>query len=144
MEKNIKLLNETLAFIKANPALHNQGDWVEVDENNIEACDTPMCFAGHAALLSGATFDKEIYTEDWEWTVHPETGEHISYDDDMYNGGVGMHVSNYAARKLGLNSNEASYLFFASRSGEELEEAVHKFSEGYSVDEFGDFYKKEI
>lgn len=138
MAKNIKLLQDTLQFIKMNPQLHDQGDWVQVDEDNLETCDTPMCFAGHAALLSGGTFDKEIWEEEWDWNVDYDTGKHVSYYAEN-----GAHVSTFAADRLGLNEEERVYLFAGTRSGEELEEAVQKFSEGYTVDFDGNFVKEK-
>lgn len=139
MEKNVKLLQDTLDFIKTNPKNYNQGDWVEAGESADEVCETTMCFAGHAALLAGATFDKDIWFDEFEWQVDFETGKHGNYyDDDL------VHVSTYAASKLGLNANEHSYLFSSERSIQEIEQAVRLFSEGFTVDFNGDFYKKEI
>lgn len=138
-EKNVKLLKDTLEFIKANPKLHDQGDWVQVDEDNLEACDTPMCFAGHAALLAGGTFDKELFAYNWEWDVDPNTGEHV----DAYVAEDAIHVSTFAARKLGLSETESSYLFYGGRSGREIENAVNAFCNGYTVDFNENFYKKE-
>lgn len=73
-EKNLKLLRETLEFIKKNPARHNQGAWVAATDDDTgdvvnELCETSMCFAGHAALLAGGTFDIKVYAVDFEWNV---------------------------------------------------------------------------
>lgn len=138
MEKNVELLNATMDWIKANPKLHDQGDWVEPGN---EACETTMCFAGHATILAGGTFDRKIYERDYDWTVDAETGQH--QERRVYSLGCGCcdetvenqtHVANFAAKKLGLNPDEQAYLFHGGRSLEELEEAVKKFSEGYTVD----------
>lgn len=139
MGKNVKLLNDTLDFIKSNPKLHHQGDWVEAGENEAEyqACDTTMCFAGHAALIAGGTFDKDIWFGEFEWEVNEETGKHTGYyeDDDL------VHVSTFAASKLGLNDSERSYLFDSARTIQEIEEAVRLFGQGYTVDFYGNFFK---
>lgn len=142
MEKNIKLLNETLDFIKTNPKLHHQGDWVEAGQTEAEyqACETTMCFAGHAALLAGGTFDKTIWFDEFEWEVDEETGQHKGYadDDDSL-----IHVSTFAAEKLGLNDDERCYLFDSSRTIQDIEKAVRLFGEGWTVSWNGDFYKKD-
>ena len=133
MPKNIKLLQDTLAFIQANPDKHSQGDWVDPAT---EACETTMCFAGHAAILAGGTFDRDIFGELWEWNVDQETGQHVRAEDDWDDGlpdGV-VHVADFAQRKLGLTRDERAYLFAGNRSRGEIEEAVEKFSEGKSIE----------
>lgn len=135
--KNVKLLQDTLSWIKAHPESHNQGDWGHYDS---EACETSMCFAGHAAILSGATFDKDIYLEECDWTVNAETGKHVyteyvegddEWDDSDLKPGT-EHVADFAAKKLGVSGDERSYLFGGMRSLQELEEAVDKFSTGHT------------
>lgn len=139
-EKNVQLLKDTLDWIKANPKLHDQGDWVQIDEDSLEACETPMCFAGHAALLAGGQFDKDKFAYDWDWNLDLETGEHVYVDDDNENM---VHVSTYASHKLGLNDTESSYLFYGGRSAQEIENAVNAFCDGYTVDFDDKFYKEE-
>lgn len=140
--KNVKLLKDTLDWIKFNPKTHDQGNWGHYDE---EACETTMCFAGHAAILAGGTFNKDIYREEDEWHVDKETGKHVEtqyreydddndtwdYDDSDLVDGI-VHVADFAARVLGLSDDERTYLFSGSRSLAEIEEAVEKFCDGYS------------
>lgn len=142
MEKNTKLLNDTLAFIKANPKLHNQGDWIDPGEYeaDYQPCSTTMCFAGHAAMLAGATFDKDIWFDEYGWDVDAETGKHTPFCDSENL----IHVSSFAGRKLGLDDSERQYLFSASRSIQEIEEAVDMFSRGYSVTWDGEFYESTV
>lgn len=129
---NAKLLKLTMDFINLFPEKHDQGEW-------IDPCNTTKCFAGHAASLAGATFDQKIWDEDYEWCVDPETGQHIPYKWGEEN----TYISTYAAQVLELTHVEKEYLFHHSRTREELENAVEMLSNGYTVDYFGDFIKKE-
>jgi hypothetical protein len=137
MAKNVTLLNATMNLIKANPQLHDQGMWVD-------PCATTMCFAGHAAVLAGATFDKEIWANQEDWDVDPKTGQHVNpyeYDGGEDEENWPIHVAEFAMNKLGLTWEERDYLFNQSRTREQLEQAVSKFSEGYSCDRHGNFFK---
>lgn len=135
MEKNLVLLKETMEHILKHPETHHQGTWVD-------PCKSTMCFAGHAAMLAGATFNPKIYLEEDEWLVDEETGKHVQWDA----GRSRVYVNDFAAEKLGLNDWEEAYLFNAARTKEELIKAVEKFQEGYSVrrkDYEMEFYKEE-
>lgn len=140
-EKNVPLLLATMALIKVFPEKHDQGTWVDPDP-----CGTTMCFAGHAAVISGATFDKEIFLNEDEWILDPE-GKHVSEDeahDSNWDRKDGYkYVGQFAADKLGLTLEEASYLFQHNRTREQLEDAVYKFAEGYTVSYDNQFYKAE-
>lgn len=59
--KNVKLLNETMDRIKANPQTHDQGVWAHFEE---ETCETFMCSAGH-----NYTYDALAR----EWVFYPES-----------------------------------------------------------------------
>ena len=115
---NKELLRTTMDFINANPQLHNQGDW-------IEPCNSTMCFAGHAAILAGATFDQKIWEMHEEWDVDATTGKHGIFQD--YNDPASMnlcHVSDFAQNKLGISFAEREYLFSPSRTREQLNRFV--------------------
>lgn len=139
--KNIQLLKDTMEWIKAHPEQHNQGVWGYTAK---EACSTFMCFAGHAAVLAGGTFDRKIFLEEDEWHVDAETGKHVPteyvdivdeygdpWDDELKEGII--HVAEFAAEKLGLDEDEKSYLFAGHRSRAELEEFVEKADQGYKL-----------
>lgn len=138
MTKNVALLNETMNWINLHPEQHNQGAWGEYNE---EACETTMCFAGHAAILAGGTFDTKVYMDEFEWNVNAKTGEHVASEwvqsdecpccSELAEGMT--HVADFAAEKLGLSDDERTYLFSGTRTREELNEAVEKFSQGYTV-----------
>lgn len=136
MSKNVTLLNATMNLIKANPILHDQRTW-------IDPCATTMCFAGHAAMLSGATFDKEIWEWEDEWYVDAATGKHVSEDDELPDDEdhCPIHIAEFAMHKLGLTWAERDYLFNHNRTRQQLEQAVAKFSEGYTCDIHGNFFK---
>lgn len=138
-EKNVVLLMATMATIKMHPEKHDQGTWVD-------PCNTTMCFAGHAAVISGATFDKDIFESEDGWLIDPN-GKHVSeydaIDENCHLKDGYLYINEYAREKLGLNYQESSYLFNHSRTPWELEEAIAKFSNGYTVDYNGRFVKEE-
>lgn len=129
---NENLLKLTMLYIKTFPEKHDQGDWVN-------PCDSTMCFAGHAAVLAGATFKNKIYQEEEEWLVDPITGKH----KDWHYNGDRVYIQEFARKKLGLTVRESDYLFHQRRTHEELEKAVEMLSNGYTVDYYGNFTKKE-
>lgn len=100
-EMNVKLLDDTLAYIEAHPEEHDQSTWV---------CDTTMCFAGHALALSGVKVE-----------VDPD--RHILLDGKR----AGMESS--AREALGLTYGEAERLFFA-RDLWSVREAVELIKSG--------------
>lgn len=129
---NAGLLKLTMDYINLFPEKHDQSDWVD-------PCESTMCFADHAAILAGATFKSKIWDNEGEWMVDPATGKHRSYDsanDKEY-------IQYFAQRKLDLTTPEADYLFHQSRTREELKKAVEMLSQGYTVDYYGNFTKRE-
>lgn len=128
-EKNIKLLNLTMDFIKTTPVKHDQSTWVS-------PCGSTMCFAGHAAVLDGAQFNEKLFKEIGDWRIDTETKKHTRSWESI-------SVSSYARKALGLDWDEADYLFEGGRTVEELEEAVRKFSAGMTVDSCGNFYNPD-
>lgn len=130
---NAGLLKLTMDYINLFPEKHDQGDWVD-------PCNSTMCFAGHAAMLAGATFKEKIYKDEDEWMVEPETGKHRRWDFE----GKRIYISEFARRKLELTSDESSYLFHQSRTWEQLQKAVEMLSEGYTVDYYGNYTKKAV
>lgn len=141
-EKNVPLLLATMAMIKVFPEKHDQGSWVD-------PCNTTMCFAGHAAVISGATFDRKIHDDEDSWIVDPDgkhVGEREAYQGDYWDGerkeGY-KFVEEFAKNKLGLTQREADYMFHHARTPEQLENAVYKFAEGYTIDSSWTTFIKE-
>jgi hypothetical protein len=138
-EKNVPLLLATMAMIKVFPEKHDQGSWVD-------PCNTTMCFAGHAGMIAGATFDKDIYAQEDEWILDPN-GKHVGDDqarDRDFNRRKGYkYIEEFATEKLGLTPEESSYLFRHNRTREQLENAVYKLADGWSIDYDGEFFKPE-
>jgi hypothetical protein len=142
-EKNVPLLLATMAMIKVFPEKHDQGSWVD-------PCNTTMCFAGHAAVISGATFDRKIHDDEDSWIVDPD-GKHVdeaaAYEGDYWDGerkeGY-KFIEEFAKDKLGLTNREADYMFHHSRTPEQLEEAVYKFAAGFTIAaNWSEFVKQE-
>lgn len=129
---NVKLLREVLDYIKANPQKWNQDAWfkVSVDKQGepifnkvtlqfeeVNSCNTALCFAGHAALMSGFDAPPRYDYEVWRgWGPGLPKGER-------------MDVDQYATEVLGLSTNQADVLFNGDNSLEDLERIVGKLIE---------------
>lgn len=125
MGPNKALLKKTLEQIKAHPELHNQNFWVVANEENL--CGTAMCFAGHAAVLSGAENPdpKKHFIEDWY--VRKDNLAYMNYEDTYQVPFKDYEsVSKYAGRELGLTSEQSDWLFDSNRTLEEIESAVEE------------------
>lgn len=102
--KNYPLLRKTMETIDADPESHDQGSW-----GTQKGCGTTMCFAGHAAFLSGAVLI-------WE-----KSDTEIMYADEcMTPEGGRQEIEIYAARQLGLDSREVADLFYDAETIEDL------------------------
>lgn len=130
---NAGLLKLTMDYINLFPEKHDQTDWVD-------PCNSTMCFAGHAAILAGATFKEKIWDDEEEWMVDLVTGDHKSWGYE----GKRVYISEFARRKLDLSSDESAYLFHQTRTWEQLQKAVEMLSEGYTVDYYGNYTKKAV
>lgn len=102
MTLNVELLDRTLAHIEAHPEEWDQGAW---------RCETGLCFAGTAAVLSGA-----------KW-LHP-----LGHQQDHWVRGRGSQQSEPAAwraqRLLGLDEDQADELFAAHNTLDDLRRIV--------------------
>jgi hypothetical protein len=114
VKPNVPLLRQTLAHIEAHPEDWNQGSW---------RCDTAACFAGHAALLAGAT-----------WAHRAEDGVDLEnladIDPEAYEAvcppraeGT-VRVSTYAQQVLGIKLGDAARLFEATNELDDLRRIV--------------------
>lgn len=87
---NIKLLKDVRDTIIMNPDSHNQSSWI---------CDTTMCIAGHAAVVSGRA----------EVRVDKLYGVYLANvsdpEESLYASDVGVEV-------LDLTDDERHYLFY--------------------------------
>lgn len=110
MPVNKDLLKRTLAAIEADPASWNQSWW---------RCETAMCFAGHAAILSGATW---VY----EYGKAPSLSHGIMVDTPE---GECTDVDWYAECVLGLSSKQAERLFDEDNSIGQLRRIVAELCE---------------
>jgi hypothetical protein len=93
---NIKLLNEVIADIEANPKSWRQETW-HSRPNAQHPCGTAHCIAGHTALKS-SDYAAQLL------------------EQGIYRG----DPSDVAAAMLGLSEDDAYYLFNASRSWEDI------------------------
>jgi hypothetical protein len=97
---NLKLLDEALARIDANPDEWEQVRW---------RCETAMCLAGHVAHAAGATWVAP-YDSDGGWLA-------VTVDD----GQTKAMVGDFARDALGLRPAQADALFSATNTREGLQ-----------------------
>lgn len=87
---NIKLLKDVRDTIIKNPDSHNQSSWI---------CDTTMCIAGHAAVLSGRA----------ELRVDEPYGAYLASVSDPE---LSLYASDVGEEVLDLTEEERMYLFY--------------------------------
>lgn len=109
--KNYPLLRKTMEHIEAHPEEHDQDHW-----GLKTACGTVMCFAGHAAVLDGAT---PIWNQGPS-DRHPEM-------EAVIRNGSAMRVEQYAGMALGLTDKEADELFWGADDIDDVRKVVAKF-----------------
>lgn len=112
---NVDLMLAVREQITSHPETHKQEMWATRTE-----CGTTYCIAGWAAALSG----KEMFWEpgrDW-----PLEASYLAKPD----GGQGVSVDRYARGVLGLDQDEADFLFSGARPESEalayLDELIEK------------------
>lgn len=119
---NVPLLEKVMAHIEAHPEEWNQDMWVTLpgSESAILAklegrtyCGTAYCFAGHVVHMAGYDFHD------------PEKGGHFVTVD----GGARL-TSEVAACELGLDPEDATDLFWASNTLEDLQRHVKRLVKG--------------
>lgn len=94
---NVELLTRVLAHIETEPDSWKQESFRYHDE--LSACATAFCFAGHAAVMTGAQVPAYRWTD---WSL----AEDGTVDEDS-----DVHVADWARVKLGLTEPEAAALF---------------------------------
>jgi hypothetical protein len=138
---DIPLARKTIEHIEAHPREHNQGAWVTTWQrfgNAAPVCHTAYCFAGHAALLSGGEFAQDNDGEDFVFVQGPITAQ---YRQNKNYGGI--HVADYAQHVLGLAPGEASRLFFANNTIEDLRGMVTSLETVGHLADWGVTYYKD-
>lgn len=138
---NKDLLQKTMDLINAKPETHDQNQWVVTDTHS--PCGTTMCFAGHAAVLAGAEIPDPKKHSVSDWYVDKD-GKYLNRNS--YNNLKGRardeatSVAFYARTALGLDYDQAEYLFGPDLSREDLEEAVQELIETGSLDRVESYY----
>jgi hypothetical protein len=126
-KRNVQLLRATIDYIDTHPEQHSQDDWVN-------ECGTAFCYAGHAALLAGATRPGLEITRENTWYVDTRTLTSVTsryysdLDDEV------ITVSEFAEQQLGLNVNESDIMFSEGRTRAELHALVDAFCDGAWID----------
>ena|SRR5690349_4695053 len=115
MTKNIELLKQVKDSILMDPDSHDQKTWF---------CDTSMCIAGHAAVMSGATVQASRNYSDLLEMVD----EH----------GNMIHPPEYAQEALGLSDDEREYLFYCMNNAvslKRMDQVIQLWEEGKEIDD---------
>ncbi len=114
-EINKFLLKATMEQIEQHPELWDQDVW-------LTDCGTKACFAGWASKLSGF---KPVVIPASETPLGEIYVSAVNEDD--------VHVSDWAAEKLGLTSNEVDVLFDGSNSMGDLRRYVSALLDDKSI-----------
>lgn len=132
--RNVALLQETMAHIEKNPTQHNQNHWMT-------ECGTAFCYAGHAAILAGATTPgREVVSWGHYWGVNTRTLESrgiSSFDvgkNDM------QVVDEFATAQLGITDDEAEALFDGDQTVQSLRLLVDALCADAWIDENGQMH----
>lgn len=126
-ERNVELLRDTMKWIEEHPGEHDQERWVN-------ACGTAFCYAGHAALLAGAT-RPDALGFGIHWGINPVTFKSVT---DTYTGLLAtdnIPVDEFAARQLGITFEESEVLFDGDRTTAELRALVDALCAGAWIDD---------
>jgi hypothetical protein len=100
---NIALLNRVMDHIDAHPAAHNQFTWVAHED-----CGTVACFAGWTVLLH-----HDVARPDQAWKAQHYNDEHLPFEAEVL---------------LGLDREEAAWMFCGSRTREQLRGQVDEWT----------------
>lgn len=119
-----------MSFIEKNPEKHDQTHWVN-------DCGTAFCYAGHAAILSGATLPPPNVSA-WarHWVIDRTSLISVSlstFDFGSHDGIVPIHE--FAAERLGITEAEADVLFDGDRTIAELRALVDALCSGAWIED---------
>jgi hypothetical protein len=132
---NTELGDLVVKQILADPDSHNQGAWSEQFLLDMELCGTTRCFAGWTVALGRpeADFDYgELYDvepNDYRDREYP-AGTEYREASRVWIGNDSRRIADLAQELLGLNGEDAFYLFRHMRTVEELVEGHQALSEG--------------
>lgn len=127
-KRNVELLQATMRYVEEHPAEHNQEHWRT-------ECGTAFCYAGHAALLAGAT--RPTFGTGWDlhWAVNVVTLESADQTADEMRVSGSLHIDEFAASQLGITMHEADALFDGYRTVAGLHALVNALCDGAWIDD---------
>lgn len=130
-QRNVALLQATMAYIEKNPEQHDQNNW-------ITACGTAFCYAGHAAILAGAARPGNEVAE-WgrSWAINVETLESLAVESVSGYSDTVKPIDEFAAARLGLTLDEADVLFDGDQTLRTLRILVDALCADAWIDENG-------
>lgn len=130
-ERNVQLLQDTMAHVEQHPEEHNQDCWVN-------PCGTAFCYAGHAAILAGAARPtRQLARSDNAWFVDPETLESVGTRQPSESA---VEVGDFAELKLGITNAESEVLFDGYRTVKELRKLVDALCANAWIDDNVDIW----
>ena len=137
-ELNVELLDKVMDYIREHPNEHDQTVYgttvADKETGRPSKCGTAMCVAGHVSVtLAGDTpewepeYDYDVNFDIDEGTVSLYCFSQV-YTNDVYRDLVG--VAPRAQTLLGLTDHEASLLFAARNTLDDLERIVERIKAG--------------
>jgi hypothetical protein len=111
---NVPLLRKVLTHIEEHPDEHHQAQWAVRT-----GCGTAYCFAGWAAVMSGAELD-------WDRSGVDAQGRPVTGRCEV--DGQRRYIEVYAKDQLGLSYDDANDLFAWGNSREMLREVAERIA----------------
>lgn len=137
-ERNVTLLQNTMKFIEEHPEQHNQAHWVT-------ACGTAFCYAGHAAILSGASLPQgDVMDLGQYWIIDLVSLQSRGGNAYDIRDGVALPVDVFAAERLGITDDEAEVLFEGDRTITGLRALVDALCDGAWIDSNVDIHDAKV
>jgi len=128
---NIVKLEDTMAFIEANPEKHNQKYWAQQTP-----CSTSYCYAG-LAIAQEYPKAKFLFYDNWD-TSDPELlASTVEINGEMYD------VETLASKILELDKKDSDILFDSDNSVSLLREMVDALKNGESLEVHGPTYEQD-
>lgn len=121
---NLEELDAVIAFLKAHPTIHDQGNWAQYN-GNVPPKVTPALDCGSAFCIAGAVVARAggiiQWTRSWEdfWSA-----------SEVIVDGANRWIESYAREVLGLTEDQSDMLFSGSNTMEDIDWIRDQIAEG--------------